>query len=51
MEYNRGLRHGEARFYYSTGHLFGEGKYKKGRRTGTWKYYKVTGEIEKKLKF
>ena len=51
LEYNRGLRHGEARFYYSTGHLFGEGKYKKGRRTGTWKYYKVTGEIEKKLKF
>lgn len=51
LEYNRGLRHGEARFYYPTGHLFGEGKYKKGRRTGTWKYYKVTGEIEKKLKF
>lgn len=51
LEYNRGVRHGEARFYYSTGHLFGEGKYKKGRRTGTWRYYRVTGETDKKLKF
>ena len=51
LEYNKGLRHGDARFYYSTGHLFGEGKYKKGRRTGTWKYYKVTGELEKKMKY
>lgn len=51
LEYNKGLRHGDARFYYSTGHLFGEGRYKKGRRVGTWKYYSVTGEVEKKLKF
>lgn len=51
MEYNRGVRHGEVRFYYSTGHLLGEGKYRKGRRTGTWKYYRVTGELERKMKF
>lgn len=51
MEYNKGLRHGEVRFYYSTGHLLGEGKYRKGRRTGIWKYYRVTGEPERKVKF
>lgn len=51
LEYNRGIRHGEAHFYYSTGHLLGEGRYKKGKRTGTWKYYRVTGEVEKKLKY
>lgn len=51
LEYNKGVRHGDARFYYSTGHLLGEGKYRKGKRTGTWKYYLVTGELEKKLKY
>ena len=51
LEYNKGVRHGEVRFYYSTGHLLGEGKYKKGKRTGTWKYYRVTGELERKMKF
>lgn len=51
LKYNKGMRHGDARFYYSTGHLLGEGKYKKGKRVGTWKYYRVTGELEKKLKF
>lgn len=51
VEYNKGIRHGDVRFYYSTGHLFGEGKYRKGRRTGTWKYFRVTGETERKVKF
>lgn len=51
VEYSKGVRHGDIKFYYSTGHLFGEGKYKKGKRTGTWKYYKVTGEPERKMKF
>lgn len=51
LEYNKGLRHGYARFYYSTGHLFAEGKYKKGKRSGTWKYYRVTGEVDRKMKF
>lgn len=51
VEYNKGLRHGNAKFYYSTGHLQGEGKYRKGKRTGTWKYYRVTGELERKMKF
>lgn len=51
LEYRKGKRQGEAKFYYSTGHLLCEGKYKKGKRTGNWQYYKVTGEIEKKIKF
>lgn len=51
LEYRKGKRHGNAKFYYSTGHLLCEGKYKKGKRSGSWLYYKVTGEIEKKLKF
>lgn len=51
LEYNKGKRHGNARFYYSTGHLLGEGRYKKGRRSGTWKYYGVTGELNRKWKF
>lgn len=51
LQYNKGLKHGEARFYYSTGHLLGEGKYKKGRPAGTWKYYRVTGETERKMKY
>ena len=51
LEYNKGVRHGEARFYYSTGHLWVEGKYKKGKRSAVWKYYRVTGELERKLKF
>lgn len=51
IEYNKGVKHGDIKFYYSTGHLSGEGKYKKGRQTGTWKYYRVTGEVERKAKF
>ena len=51
VEYNKGMRHGDVKFYYSTGHLQGEGKYRKGKRTGTWKYYRVTGEMERKMKF
>lgn len=51
VEYNKGIRHGDVKFYYSTGHLRGEGKYRKGKRTGTWKYYRVTGEMEQKMKF
>lgn len=51
LEYNKGIRHGNARFYYSTGHLLCEGKYKKGQRKGNWQYYLVTGETDKKIKF
>lgn len=51
IEYSKGVRHGDIKFYYSTGHLYGEGKYKKGRQAGTWKYYQVTGEVERKVKF
>lgn len=51
LEYSKGVRHGDVRFYYSTGHLLGEGRYKKGQRAGTWKYYRVTGELNQKLKF
>ena len=39
LEYRKGKRQGEAKFYYSTGHLLCEGKYKKGKRTGNWQYY------------
>ena len=51
LEYSRGIRNGDAKFYYSTGHLLCEGKYKKGQRKGTWHYYRVTGETDKKVKF
>ncbi|MEI3419701.1 MAG: hypothetical protein V8R91_00795 [Butyricimonas faecihominis] len=44
IAYRKGLRHGTAKFYYNTGHLFCEGRYKNGRQTGKWRYYKVTGE-------
>lgn len=44
IEFRRGVRHGIAKFYYNTGHLFCEGRYKKGHHTGKWHYYKVTGE-------
>lgn len=51
LEYNKGIRQGDGRFYYSTGHLLCEGKYKKGQRKGNWHYYLVTGETDKKIKF
>ena len=42
--FRKGVRHGEAKFYYGTGHLWCEGRYKKGLHAGKWRYYKVTGE-------
>ena len=44
IAYRKGVRHGTAKFYYNTGHLLCEGRYKNGRQAGKWRYYKVTGE-------
>ena len=44
IAYRKGVRHGTAKFYYNTGHLLCEGRYKNGRQAGKWRYYRVTGE-------
>ncbi len=43
-----GLLHGKANEYYLNGNLKAEGRYRKGKKSGVWKYYDTQGKVEKK---
>jgi hypothetical protein len=43
-----GMLHGKAFEYFVNGNLKAEGRYRKGKKTGIWKYYSVDGEMNKK---
>jgi hypothetical protein len=45
-----GLLHGKYTEYYRNGKIKATGKYKHGLKTGTWKYYSLNGELQKKEK-
>ncbi len=48
LDYRKGKAHGKAEFYYTNGNLKIEGVFKRGRRSGKWKYYTIRGEILEK---
>lgn len=47
-ETKKGKFHGEFKEYYSTGAIRSEGKYRKGRKVGRWKYYNKEGDLTEK---
>lgn len=49
-ETRKGILHGKYKEYYSNGKLRAEGKYKSGRKKGTWKIYDASGN-SKKVRF
>jgi len=40
-------RHGKWIFYYPSGKIKEEGRYKNGQRIGNWKYYNTEGDLVK----
>jgi antitoxin component YwqK of YwqJK toxin-antitoxin module len=47
-ETRNGLLHGEFLEFYIDGTIRSEGKYRKGRKVGRWKYYTISGELSEK---
>jgi antitoxin component YwqK of YwqJK toxin-antitoxin module/antitoxin component HigA of HigAB toxin-antitoxin module len=47
-ETKKGKFHGVFKEYYSDGTIRSEGKYRKGRKVGRWKYYNKDGELTEK---
>ncbi len=43
-----GKFHGDFEEYYENGNMRSEGSYRKGRKTGRWKYYNEQGELTEK---
>ena len=43
-----GVFHGSFEEYYENGTKRSEGKYRKGRKVGRWKYYNINGELTEK---
>lgn len=43
-----GKFHGDFEEYYENGNMRSEGTYRKGRKTGRWKYYNEAGELTEK---
>lgn len=46
-----GIMHGKYYEYHRNGEIRIKGKYKNGRKTGTWKYYNDSGKQTKKTRF
>lgn len=51
IEYKKGLKHGDAEFYYPSGNLHIKGEFKKGSKEGKWKIYDENGEVINKEKY
>ena len=47
-ETKNGKLHGDFLEYYKSGTVRSDGKYRKGRKTGRWKYYAEVGTLEEK---
>lgn len=46
-----GRLHGKYEEYYPTGDLHIKGKYKKGKKSGVWKYYSTSGALARKERY
>ena len=46
-----GIMHGKYNEFYLTGELKCSGKYRKGQKVGTWKYYNENGELVEKRRY
>lgn len=50
-ETDEGVLHGDYKEFYPDGTLKVDGRYRKGRKSGTWKYYDENGSLTEKVKY
>ena len=51
QQYLNGVDHGKWEFFYETGELETKGKFKNGKRIGTWNYYWPNGKTRQISKY